>query len=188
MRFIAPELLSALNASSSTGLNIRFMVELEFALDTVRVHSGVGALQYQGVTWYGVGGYGGISSISQKGDGAATAITFTLQGIPQTGDLWNFLTMAKDYCRQGGPAKFYIAFLDSSGAIIGNAVCLAATLMDVPVLKDDIGEASIIISTEDPLIRQQVGQGLRNTHEDQLHEYPGDLGLEYMAELQDRTL
>lgn len=185
MRYLAPEVVSALNAGT---LNLRFLLELEFQIDTVRVHSGLGVIQFQGTSWYGVGGYGGISNIDQKGDGAATNIVFTLAAIPLTGDLWNFLTLAEKYCRQGGPAKLYLALISSAGAIIGQPIGLSCTLMDVPLISDEGGTASITISTEDPLIRQQVGEGLRYTHEDQLHEFPGDLGFEYMAELQDRTL
>lgn len=185
MRYLAPEVVSALNAGT---LNPRFLLELEFQIDTVRLHSGFGVIQFQGTSWYGMGGFGGVSSIGQKGDGAATSIIFTLAGIPLTGDLWNFLTLAEKYCRQGGPAKFYIALINSSGAIIGQPIGLSCTLMDVPVIEDNAGTATITISTEDPLIRQQVGLGLRYTHEDQLHDFSGDLGLEYMAELQDRTL
>lgn len=188
MRYLAPELVSALNGSAETGLRVRFLLELEFAVDTARFHSGLGTIMFQGVPWYGFGGFGGVSMIGQKGDGAASAIQFSLAGLPSVGEVWNLLTMAEQYCRQGGPAKFYVAFIDDAGAIIGEPAGLSCTLVDVPIIKDDPGSCTITISTEDPLIRQQVGEGLRNTHEDQLHEFPGDLGMEYVAQLQDRTL
>lgn len=185
MRYLAPEVVSALNAGT---LNLRFLLELEFQIDTVRFNSGIGNITFQGAIWYGAGGLGGISNVSQKGDGAANSITYTLAGIVMNTDTRDFLMMAEKYCRQGGTAKLYLALVNSSGAIIGQPVGLACTIMDVPMINDDAGTASITISTEDPLIRQQVGEGLRYTHEDQLHEFPGDMGFEYMAELQDRTI
>lgn len=188
MRFLAPELVSALNASTTTPLRPRYFLELEFQMDTARFWSGLGVISFQGVPWYGFGGYGSVSAIGQKGDGAASAIQFSLNGLPSSSEIWNILTLAEQYCRQGGPAKFYVGFIDSTGAVIGQPVGLSCTLVDVPLIKDNPNSCSITISTEDPLIRQQVGQGLRYTHEDQLHDFPGDLGLEYIAQLQDRAL
>lgn len=186
MRYIPPELAKILDRGDD--LNVRWLVEMNFKIEVVHMHSGIGIISFQGTDWYGVGAFGGISAVPQKTDGSAATLSFTLSAIPLEDDLWDFLKLAREYCRQGDEVGLYIACVDDANQIIGEPLPLAATLMDVPTINDEIGTASVTISTESPLIRQQIGEGLRNTHEDQIHEFPGDLAFEGIAELQDRVL
>ena len=69
----------------------------------VRVWSGYGTIQWNGLSWTGVGHLGGISAIEESSDFRANVVTVSLSGIPAA-----LVSTALGSTRQGLPGRIWI--------------------------------------------------------------------------------
>jgi len=191
MRHIPNSMAAALDESQ---IRPAFLVELEFSGQYAHLWSGRGALHWKGRIFNnGVtpasGVIGTISSVGESGELAAHSITYGLSGIPSDTEAGrDLIELADKYTNQGGTARLWFATLDENYQLDGEPWPLAETLIDVPTITLGADSVAIAFSTETRLSRQQNRQGRRYTHEDQQLDYPGDLGFEFVNELQDKTL
>jgi hypothetical protein len=158
--------------------------ELAWPSGTVRMWTGIGPFVWGGNTFTGAGNLAGCSPIQESSDGRANGITLTLSGIPSD------LISAMFEHVQGRSAKVWLGFLNSAGALAQDPPYqIFKGKMDVPSIEETGETATISISIENQMIILQQASARRWTHEDQQERFPGDLGFEYVAAInQDRPI
>lgn len=160
-----------------------FFVEMDFSSGFVRVWSGYGEFTWDAKTWSGVGHLGEIEPLSEGIDFVANGASLKLSGIPS-----DLISVALGEYYQGRAATIYLGLLDSAGAIIADPVPIYAANMDTMEINEDGETSTIIVRIESQAISLKRSREWRYTHEDQQIDYPGDLGFEYVAGLQDKEV
>jgi hypothetical protein len=155
-------------------------VEAVFTSGTLRVWSGIGTISWNGQTWTGVGNLGGISPISEGTEPHADGIELSLSGIPS-----DLVTKALGECRPNAPVKLWFGFLDEAEAVIAAPYQSFGGRADVPSVEEGGDTSTIKLRVENRLVDFNRARERRFTHEDQQIDYPGDLGFEYVAGLQE---
>lgn len=159
------------------------LCELEFPSAPVRVWSGFGTLTWSGRDFAGVATLGKVSEIEETSDVSARGLTLSLVGIPS-----DILSLAFSENYQQRPGRLWLGFLNSSAQLIADPVQIFAGRMDVMSTDDGGDTGTLKLTLENNLIDLARPRERRYTDIDQQMDYPGDLGLEYVAGLQDKTI
>lgn len=191
------------------------LVEGLFDSGAVRLWSGIGELTWNGHTWTGAGNLLAIGTIAEKGSVEAIGTTVTLSGIPSelvslalaepyqgrlvkiylalftTGAAADYVYLTEtdgDYMTTRTGDRLYVTTVNggAAGTIIADPDERFTGRADVMALSDDGQTATITLSVESRLIDLQRPRSRRYTHDDQQIYYPADLGLQYVADLQDK--
>lgn len=158
-------------------------VEIEFLSGTTRVWSGIGTFSFDGKTWIGVGDLGKISRIPETSQIAPSGITLSLSGIPAS-MVTNVLTDS----RQGKPVKIWLGALDSNDVLIVDPYQSFAGRMDVPAIEEGPETSTATFTVENELIDLKRTRVRRYTPDDQIIDFPGDKGFDYVGGLQEINL
>ena len=163
-------------------MNLRpvIFVEAVFTSGTLRVWSGIGTISWNGQTWTGVGNLGEISPISEGTEPHADGIELSLSGIPS-----DLIMKALGECRLNAPVKLWLGVLNEADAVIVDPYESFGGRMDVPSVEEGGETSTIKLRVENRLVDFNRARERRFTHEDQQIDYPGDLGFEYVAGLQE---
>lgn len=154
--------------------------EIEFDTGFLRVWSGIGSFSFDSKTWLGVGDLGTISVIQEGSDLTASGITLTLSGIPQD-KLDNIL----DDVRQGNPIRCYLGMLDSSDVLVVDPFKFFDGFTDVAGIEEGAETATLSITGENALIILNKSSERRFTSEDQIFDFAGDLGFDFVPSIQE---
>ena len=157
--------------------------ELAFAGGTVRAHTGIGTITWDGNTWSGVGDFAGVSDIEEGVDVAARGLTISLNGIPS-----DLLPEALAANYRGRSAKVFLGFADDAGALVGTPYQVFGGRMDVLGLEDAGSTCSLSVQCENRLVDFRRSRVSRYTHEEQQARHPNDDGLRYIARIADQTI
>jgi hypothetical protein len=161
-----------------------FFFKAEFDGGDLLAWSGYGDITFGGDTYLGVGDFGGVDKVIETADVRANGSVFTLSGIPSA---LLAVALTEDY--QGRPCTLYLGALNlTSGAIIGTPYPILSGRMDVMGIEEGGDEGTITLTVENRLIDLFRARERRYTHEDQQIDYAGDLGLEYVAGLQEKPI
>jgi hypothetical protein len=173
---------SALLASEVTPV---FLFEAEYDEGAVRFWTGFGDLLWNGYTWLGTGVFGSVSDIEESTNVQANGVTVSLSGIPS-----EIISIAFNYNYQGRPCRVYLGAVSTAtpNQLVGDPLIEMGGRMDVMSVEDSGDTGVVSVSIENRLIDLSRAKERRYTHEDQLINYPGDLGLEYVAGLQDKEV
>ncbi len=158
-------------------------VELAFDSDTLRVWSGYGSLSWSGNTWLGSGDMGSLSAVTETEELTANGVTLSLSGIPSENIA---LALTEKY--RGRPGKIWLGFLNAAMAVIANPKQVFSGRMDVMVIDEGAETSTISISLESRAIDLLRTRERRYTHEDQQIDFPGDMGLEFVSDLQNKDV
>lgn len=158
-------------------------VHFQFDSGPLRLWSGVGTMNWNGEDWLGAGDLGEVSPIEETTKLEAPGVKFKLSGIP----LEN-LALALDEVRQGLPVEAWLGFLTNAGEIIADPASVFYGETDTAEITENGETADITISAESRMQLLSQKKERRRTHEDQQIDYPGDLGLEYVAGLQNKQI
>ena len=156
-------------------------IELEFDSGAVRLWNGYGEITIDSDTYTGAGSLLAVSSVEETGEIAARGVTMTLTGI--SSDLIS-VALSENY--QNRAARVYIGTIASDDSI--SSYQLFGGRLDVMNIEESGETATISVTAENRLIDLERPRARRYTSEDQKSLYPGDLGLDYVNELQDKTL
>lgn len=178
-RDLTASVITQLQAAS---VEVGVLFEGEFASGWVRLWSGVGTLSWDGKSWSGVGTLLGISGIDETNEIRASGLTVSLSGVPS-----DLLSAALGDARSGKTGRVYLAFF-SGGSIVADPILQFEGRLDVPAIEDGPDTATISISYESELIDLERARERRYTPEDQAIDFPGDLGFNYVAALQDAQI
>lgn len=158
-------------------------VSMEFETGILRLWSGVGPMDWNGETWLGTGDLGAISEIEETTEMEASGIRLSLMGVK----LEN-LALALGQVKQGLPVEVWMGFLTNDGAIVIDPASVFYGAMDVPEIVEDGETVDLSILVESRMQTISAKKDRRRTHEDQQIDYPGDLGLEFVAGLQNKEI
>ena len=172
---------SAPTGFSSDSLSPFVAIDLGFDSGAVRLWNGYGDLVIGSDTYTGAGTLLAISSVEESGEIAARGITMTLTGISSS-----LISVALTENYQNRSAKVYIGTLQENGAI--STYQLFGGRLDVMTIEESGETATISVTAESRLIDLERPRTRRYTSEDQKSLYAGDLGLDYVNDLQDKTL
>ena len=164
-------------------VTVAIFAEIEFISGTTRVWSGVGDKILGGDTFTGVGDLGSISTVEETDDVKASSVELTLSGIPSS-----TLAAAIGDSRQGKTATIWLAFLDSSLAIIADEIILFRGRTDVPTILEGGETSSMSMRVENHLLDLKRASNHRYTQEEQHETYPADDFFEFIPALQNKTI
>lgn len=155
----------------------------DFAGSGVRVHSHVGDIVWGGYTWTGLGDLVAVETISESKDVRANGLVFTLNGVPST-----LIAEVLTNRSRGREATLWFGCFNAAGALVSDPHKLFSGRMDQPMIDDSGETCKVSVSAESRLVDLQRSRERRYTHEDQQIDYPGDLGLEFVAGLQNKEV
>ena len=174
---------SALNTElTAETLEPFFAVELAFSGGSVLVWTGYGNITIDGDTFVGSGDLLGISGLTESADVQANGVTIALGGLDSA-----LVASALTEEYQGRACKIYFGAL-SSGSVIADPYLVFSGRMDIMTIDDSGSTSDITVTAENRLIDLDRARNRRYTTEDQKIDYPNDRGLEFVTDLQDKTI
>lgn len=158
------------------------MAELNFT-PPVYLWTGYGTLTYNGIGYLGLGMLGTISPVQETTDLSARGISMQLSGVP-TALVYEALT--DDY--QGRACSVMFGALSPTAGLVASPITIFSGRMDVMQLSDDGQTSQITMTAENKLIDFKRTREIRYTDEEQQRLYSGDLGLEFVNAIQEKTI
>lgn len=158
------------------------MAELNFT-PPVYLWTGYGTLTYNGIGYLGLGTLGTISPVQETTDLSARGISMQLSGVP-TALVYEALT--DDY--QGRACSVMFGALSPTAGLVASPITIFSGRMDVMQLSDDGQTSQITMTAENKLIDFKRTREIRYTDEEQQRLYSGDLGLEFVNAIQEKTI
>ena len=155
-------------------------IDMDFDSAALRVWSGVGSISWDSKTWLGAGHMGSISTIKETESIQAETLVLKLDGI-SSADI--AITLTEPY--QGRDVTVWLGFI-LNDAIIADPQQMFSGRMDVMEIDEGPETSSISVTVESRIIDLLKQKEWRYTHEDQQVDYPGDLGLEFVVDLQNK--
>lgn len=183
---MARSLTSAL-AAIFKGPQIRPIIFVEIHNDgaTFYLWSGNEQISWNSHTWLGMGRFVTISTIPEASQIRADGLKLGLTGIDAT---LLGAVFAPGGLRQGKPVKVYVGATDDSGAVVADPYAAMIGRLDDVTVTDDGVSGTITCSVENRLIRLQQPNQRRYEDADQQAEYPGDIGFQFVDQLQQLNL
>lgn len=130
----------------------------------------------------GIGHLGGIGAVQENGQVAAQSLEMTLSGVAPEN-----VSSALGEAYQGRFAKLWFAALDIAYDVIADPVLVWDALMDtMPIQLGAEGKISVV--TVSHLARWEDGLNRRLNNATQQEAYPGDLGLEFVEAMVEKTI
>jgi len=175
------------NAITSQVIRPLLACELEFSTGTLRFWNGYGDLTMtaggSSNTFTGLGDLMSVSSISESDQVEAIGAQIKLTGIKSS-----LISAALSANYTNRNASIFLGLFDTNKAVIADIYTLFKGKMDIMKI-DEIPESSIItLNLENRLIVLDRALQRRYTHEDQQLRFAGDLGLEFVPDLQDKEI
>lgn len=158
-----------------------FAVELEFDSGTLRFWNGYSPVTIEGNSFLGAGSLLSISEIEETSEIKAAGAAVILSGIST-----DIISIALTESYQNRTATIYTGTVTADLTITGYAVFKG--LMDTMQIAENGSTARIELNLENRLITLERPRILRYTSEEQKTLFPGDLGLEFIDDIQDRTI
>lgn len=159
------------------------LVHCDFDSGDLNMWTGIGSLIYDGKTYVGTGTLLNISEIKESTQLTAQGMTITLSGV-----LSSLVEKARDENYQGRTLEVLFGAIDDTGVMIDDPVTMFSGFMDTMTIVDGGETATISISVENRLIEFERTRIRRYTAEDQKLDYPQDLGLEFVADLEEKEI
>lgn len=161
-------------------VNLFTAVELSFDDQVVRLWNGYSDVTIDGDEYIGAGSLMTIGNVEESSEIAARGTTVVLMGLDAS-----VISLALNEDYQNRPARVIVGTIDSG---VFTTYTLFRGRMDVMEISESADTATIQISVENRLIDLERPRSARYTSEDQKTYYPNDLGLDYVTDLQDKTL
>ena len=171
-----------ISAIESSQVRPFYLFEGQFISGTVNAWNGIGDLTWN-TTWRGLGSFLSFSQIEETSDVKAAGMTVTLNGMLSAN-----ISLALQDCRQGYDGKIYLGFFDTSNAIISSPYLIFHGRLDTVSIDEGVETSTVVLNYESRLIDLQRTREISYTDQEQQRMFSGDLGLEFVADLQDKTL
>ena len=175
------------NAIKSSVVRPLLAVELEFSTGTLRFWNGYGDLTMtaggSSNTFTGLGDLMGVSAIAESDQIEAIGASLSLTGIKSS-----FISTALSGNYTNRNASIFLGVFDTSKSVIADVYTLFKGKMDIMKIDEGSESATITLNLENRLIALDRPLNRRFTHEDQQERFSGDLGLEFVPDLQDKEI
>jgi hypothetical protein len=163
-----------------------FAVELQFDSETLRMWTGQGIFNDGVNDWLGAGSLLSISDIEETAEMSVRGATITLSGVPShtlSGVPSEVLSLALSEPYQGRVCNIYFGV---TGEDVFNQ--LFSGYMDQMNIEDAADTSTIELKVENRLIDLERARVARFTSAYQKSVYPGDKGLNYLEDMQDKPM
>lgn len=158
-----------------------FAVELEFDSGTLRFWNGYQPITIDSDEYIGAGSLLSISTIEENTEIKANGASVALTGL--SADIIS-IALTENY--QNRNATIYTGTITEAG--VPTVYQAFKGLMDTMQIAETGESARITLALENRLILLERPRTLRFTSEDQKTLFPGDLGLDFIDDIQDRTI
>jgi len=160
------------------------LCKLEFPSGTVRFWTGEIEIDWDGKTWDATGRAVSFSAFAETTDGSSQGISIDISGIDSSD-----VSDVVDDEFQDSDSTLWIGLYDQeTHTLTADPFQMFHGKMDSAELRDDGNQALISLRCESKLIDQIKRISYRYTNQDQQLLYPGDLGLEFVAGIQDKKV
>ena len=170
---------SPANFNSDT-VNFITAVEMSFDSGAVRIWNGYHPITIEGEEYLGLADLMSVSGFDESMEIAAKGADVAIAGFDSS-----VISIALQENYQNRPMRIMVGTLDNGVATV---YTVFRGRMDVMDINEAGGTSVISVSAENRLIDLERARSSRYTSEDQKTYYPGDLGLDYVAELQDKSI
>lgn len=177
--------LSPANAAAAQADTVYpvYFLKLQFDAGAVCLHTGLGDITTGGDTYTGAGALGGIGAVDEDADLARATLELTLRGLPA--DLLSAV-LTEHY--QGRPATLSLGYLDPTTRQLADPpLVLYRGRMDAAAAEQG-EELAVRLTVESRFAAWDRPNVRRYTHADQQLRFPGDRGLEFVAQTTDKPL
>ena len=175
------------NAITSQVVRPLLAVELEFSTGTLRFWNGYGDLTMtaggSSNTFTGLGDLMGVSAVSESDQVEAIGATLSLTGIKSS-----LISSALSANYTNRNASIFLGLFDTNKSVIADVYTLFKGKMDIMKIDEGAESATIVLNLENRLIALDRPKERRYTHEDQQLSFSGDLGFEFVPDLQDKEI
>lgn len=160
------------------------LVELLFDAAPMRVTSAPYSIEWNGHTWTGLGQLGSVEEARETESGEVTGLAFTLTGVPPS-----MLAIALGETYQGRTVNLYVGTLAlPTHALQADPVLEWSGRMNLMTTLEDQGVGAVRVSAENEAFDFARPAPLFWTDEDQQRLYPGDTGLRFAKQLENRPI
>ena len=175
------------NAIKSTYVKPIFAIELEISDGTLRFWGGYGNLTMtaggSSKTFTGTGDLLGFTTVSENSTLQMSGITVSMTGIKSS--LISSILSA-DYTNRNG--TLYMGLFDTSQNVIADVYTLFKGKMDVANISEGPETSIVTLNIESRLVIFDLPLNRFYTLEDQEVDFSGDLGFEFIPDLQDKEI
>ena len=175
------------NAIKSQVVRPFFACELAFSTGTLYFWNGYGDITMtaggSSNTFTGLGDLVNVSAVSESDQVEAIGASLSLTGIKSS---LISAALSSNYTNRN--ASIYLGLFDTNKSVIADVYTLFKGKMDIMKIDEGAETASITLNIENRLIVFDRPKVRRFTHEDQINRFAGDLGLEFVPDLQDKEI
>ena len=175
------------NAITSQVVRPFLAVELEFSTGTLRFWNGYGDITMtaggSSNTFTGLGDLMGVSAVSESDQVEAIGASLSLTGIKSS-----LISSALSANYTNRNASIFLGLFDTNKSVIADVYTLFKGKMDIMKIDEGAESATIVLNLENRLIALDRPKERRYTHEDQQLSFSGDLGFEFVPDLQDKEI
>ena len=175
------------NAVTSQVVRPLLACELEFSTGTLRFWNGYGDLTMtaggSSNTFTGLGDLMNVSAISESDQVEAVGASLSLTGIKSS-----LISAALSANYTNRNASIFLGLFDTNKSVIADVYTLFKGKMDIMKIDEGPESATIVLNLENRLIVLDRAKERRYTHEDQQLSFAGDLGFEFVPDLQDKEI
>jgi hypothetical protein len=142
------------------------------------VHSGFGSIVWDGNTYIGTGGLGGISEARESELLGPASLTLTLSGVDAT-----FIATALDTVSFGDAITIYLGYRQDDGTLVDDPWIVWSGWFEFASIAQAAESEISIICQHDLSVLSEI-DGSKFTDEDQQEDYSGDVFFEHVHEMQ----
>lgn len=158
-----------------------FAVEMLFdSPNELRLWTGLGTLSHEGNDWFGTGSLLSFDRVRETVDIAANGASVSLSGISSS-----VISLALSEPYQGRVCNIYFGNTTDGAANMTNVF---SGYMDQMNIEEGPESSTITLLVENKLIDLERPRVARYTSSYQKSKYPGDLGLDFIEDLQDKDI
>ena len=164
----------------SNEVNLFLAVELEFDSGTIRIWNGYRDATIDGEEYIGTGSLLTVGNVEESSEVSAKGTAIALMGLDAS-----IISIALQENYQNRRARIITGTIDDGSF---TSYTLFRGRMDIMEIDEGAETATVRITAESRLIDLERPRSSRYTSEDQKTYYAGDLGLDYVADLQDKQI
>lgn len=140
-------------------------------------------VEWNSQTWYGVTAPMTIGEVRESESLESIGVPITLNGLPTS-----IVSQVLSENMLGRAVTCWFGVIDSSGAIVADPVVEFDGRCDSPTIAIEGGVAAIRFTVESRMAKWSQAINRRYTDADQQAAYAGDLGLQYVPQMVEKTL
>lgn len=181
-----PRSMSAgmLAAFQANQLNPAIFIQAQFKTGIVYLWSGLGTISWNSQSWIGIGSLISVSVVEEGATTDAKGISISLSGVNNS-----LLADALQEFQVGSPVVVYLGLFGGTPlALLTDPVISWAGQLDQPIIDVGADTAIITINAESRMILHNVSVVRRYTQDDQVIDFPGDTGFQFVNSIVNQNL